>query len=376
MNGMFDDRKTIRLLRADAERIAVPGTDGGRQRYAEKKRYARFTVKFAACTALAIAMVLAGTLWLPGKLAEPVSKQSGPYTPGASSAQTVSHDFVLQAYAAEPSGSIKHKVTLALNMKVTLPTGKLRYHTHSGLSNGRLVGGSDFDQSNGFLCSGKNLVSVKYTAAGGRLSYTSNELFEQQDAAYKNSIVCTFKVPKNKLKTGQLFQSFSALWKSGALDAYRNKYFNGKDIDLKRYEVTIETQTEAGSYTYSEGHGSTSSAFTYRHDKGADSAANVVTIRDSKKDNFDINLLLDKKSITAKASDHNAALHWSLSDRAWAQVSSDDERYEETGKVDYSGIPGDRITVTGTFTDGQKATKYINLSFNSSGSLCAKLTDK
>ena len=372
---MFDDIRTAKRLRAEANKITVPGTDSSHEKHHEGKRYARFTVRFAACAILAVAVVLGGTLWLPTRRLQPETKGST-HTGSAASAQTTTHDFVLQAYAAEASGSVKGKVTLALNMKVTLPSGKLRYYKHNGMTNGRWTSGSEFSQDNGFICSGKNLVSVKYTAANGRLNYRSSEMIEQIRSAAKNSVVCTIAIPKYKLKTGRLFKDFYALWKSGAFDSYRKKYFGGKNIDLKRYGVTIETCTGKSDYSYSDGHGETGGMFVAGPGNRADSKTDIVTIQDSKKYNFDNSLLMFRKSIIAKASDHNANVWWSYSDKAINQINAADKRYERTGKVDYSGISGDRITVTGTFTDGQKVTKYINLSFIKSGNLCAKLTDK
>jgi hypothetical protein len=365
---MFDDIRIARRLRADASKIAVPGTDSAKEKDTEQKRYARFTVKCAVSAALVFAVMLGGALWLPTRQTQPTQKPGSLHTSGSSATQVISHDFVLQAYAADTANISKKKVTLALNMKVTLPTGKLRFHRHNGMENGRWTSGSDY-QANGFLCSGKNLVSVKYTAAYGTLRYFSSELVKQERAAAKRSLVCRFKIAKSKIGPVHLIKSFLRLWKSGALDEYRKKYLNHKDIDLKRYSVTITT----AKASYSEG------GFSGGFDASVQGDANNdwVTIKDSKKYNFNDKLLFGMtKSITAKASDHDASVDWSPSDKAWAAVNAADKRYEQTGKVDYSGISGDRITVTGTFTDGQKLTKYINLTFNKSGYLCAKLTDK
>jgi hypothetical protein len=108
----------------------------------------------------------------------------------------------------------------------------------------------------------------------------------------------------------------------------------------------------------------------------ADSDTDIVLITDSEKFNFDTNLLIGRKSIDAKASDHNASVDWEASDTIWAEIQAAGKHCESTGETDYSAVPGDTITVTGTFSDGQTVTKQIELSFDKSGTLCAKLTDK
>jgi hypothetical protein len=249
---MFDNFRTIRRFRNDAAKVKIGETVFYNEKAEGKSRHLRSAFRFAACAAVAVAVVLTGTVWLPGQHLQSVSggDKSAAISAKSSAVQMASHDFTLQACAAETSSggatistssggatistssdNNTNKVTLKPNLTVELPQGEIKYDSTSGQDNGNCVGFSTLDGM-GFICTGDKLVSVNYTAKSGKLNYNSDEQSEQVSEAYKNSLVCTIKISKSKLESGEIFEAFKKLWDSGELDEYRDKYFNGGSIDL------------------------------------------------------------------------------------------------------------------------------------------------
>jgi hypothetical protein len=319
--------------------------------YQMGRRIKRVAFPLKAAVSLLIAAVLyAGVFYLPSVVVgQKVDK---------------SHDFELVAYATVEKGKT---VSLKQDMKVTLPIVQFSGGSYGGT---------------GFLCTGKNLVSVKYTAKNGLLDYTSTGANKNELDGFKKSIVCIFAIPVSDLEYNYggvsdiqsyddipYITRFNNLWNSGKLDKYRKKYFKGGNIDLNRFYVTIDNNGRLDS----EGKSTWCDLSIEKTIKKPNCKSAIVIIQDSTKIKFNVRTTSQRKSIEAKASDHNADVGWYLSSKTYLHVNA---AVRHNKKFDYSTVPGDTITITGTFSDGQKLTKYLVLSFNKTGRLCAKLTEK
>lgn len=360
--------KTLRRLRADYE--SFPSL-GGQSAFPEPepavRRSPRFVLRFAACASLALVVAVAGVV-LPPSIPLPSflrgAKTGSSAFVGSGSSQ-ISHEFVLMARAAETSSSPSSAgqnsglVTLKDNLLVQLPGGKFKYHKNNGSEtdkNGKVTwtSGSDFS-TDSFLCKGENLKTVNYSVQAGQLMYSSKQLRDRFQKEQQDAIICTITVPLSKLKGGD-FEGFKRMWKNGDFQEYQDKYFGGKDVDLNKYSV----------------------GFSYGSGTGAD-GTQKITIQPIPTESTDPVLFrgghITGKTVDTPASDTDGNICWQPSDEIWQQVQKIDNQITAGAQADYSSVPGDVITVTATFTDGQTAVKHIELSFSKDGSLCARQTD-
>ena len=79
------------------------------------------------------------------------------------------------------------------------------------------------------------------------------------------------------------------------------------------------------------------------------------------------------KKVISKASDHHTWLVWNPSAQDYDEISTMQRAF---GKINYSVICGDTITVQAKFNDGKTILRYIMISFDKKGNLCAKLASK
>ena len=140
---MFDWFNTMKYFKNDAAKVVIPDVSFDYMKIENKSTHVRSVFRFAACIAVAIALVLTGTVWLPDRHVQPV-KGGGKIAAvlaKSSTVQKVSHDFTLQVYAADASNittsshsddSKKKGVTLKANLVVPVLSGKLEYMEKSG----------------------------------------------------------------------------------------------------------------------------------------------------------------------------------------------------------------------------------------------------
>jgi hypothetical protein len=315
-------------------------------------RSVRIAVRIAVCTGLAAAFVFTGVFGLPL-----LEKKVGGSKP--------SHDFVLTVQAADT------KTTLKDNVNIKVPSGGLTFDA-SIFKNGKELQSSSLGEHY-FLCTGENIKSVLYTAKSGKIQYSSDETRARCTQAIRDATVCTIILPNDILydpnNPGR--DLFTTLWNSGKLEEYRNKYFGGKQIDDTRYRIYKEN---VNSSSAGGGNGGFIGGMPNNTPKDPDMTA--ITIADTWNKEASISEVILDSAIKTDASDHNAKLIWYPPQPAFkTAVESADEIRRSTGKKDYFSVPGDTITVTAVFTDGQTVIKHIILTFDKDGNLCADLQD-
>jgi hypothetical protein len=220
---MFDYIKAARAFKKDCDNFSTPYDTRGEEKsnvtVAEfsNRHHAKRTVRFAACTAVAAAVVLTGTVTLPNLLQ---SKNS--------------NSFAIVVKAADaPNGK-----TLTPNQKVKLNTKAFDSTSSADSTSVTAVAAGISDC---FTISGKNVKSITYKASSDQLMYIS-ENYSSQVGSTKP--YCTIKIPKSEFKSNDLMGEFKSMWSGGKLDQYKNKYFGGKDIDTSIYNIGFRYDTD------------------------------------------------------------------------------------------------------------------------------------
>lgn len=271
----------------------------------------------------------------------------------AISQQPQKNMFTLVAYATENSNSknssngssIKQetKTVLNPNVRVQIPFGKIqrgKYNTFL-YENGKRYEGYEVNFGGGlvFVCNGENIESVTYTSLTGKLRYFDVDLLKEMEA--KGDLrICKIPVSGSKLNPEGSFENvkkvFYQMWSNGELDEYKNKYFAGKNIDLDDYSIgfsgtsgnwfLVISNKENESYPYKEG--------PYKEGP-------TVVAKSGRSVDWEPTKAIDMVM-------------------AYAPLNNEE-------------LPGDTVTVTAKFTDGQKLTQTISLSFDKEGNIIAEV---
>jgi hypothetical protein len=325
---MFDRLKSRRLYNKAVSRIILPDLDGGPVSVCSKrdKRNPSIIKKLSLSFAMVIAIICAGTFV--------VSVLNG-FNRHAMVDNAPKHSFTLVAYAAEdasasPSGSSFNKsgtafgATLRPNVSIRLPHGKIfgENEVYSSVNNST------------FVCSGKDIASVTFTASEGNLYYLDLDKIIRK--------ICTIDLTDNEAflsgyaQNTNIGEVFKSLWDKGEFDNYKKRYFAGMSTDLDNYYLI--------------------SNITYGDGKPLKNTMDIA---------YKTEVPKTGKSITVKSGQE---IHWSPSEEILRMLAANTI-------LDFSELKKDDITITAKFTDGQTLTKTVVLSFDNAGYLCAKLLE-
>lgn len=313
----------------------------------EKKRrtsrYMRLSFRFAAAFLVISAVLLLNFPNMP-MIPEKYAKN----TSGLGNTVKQKNNFSIVVYAAsidnsKTSPGIKvdpnTKSELKPNLKVQMPSGKIKRGNVKN-SNGYEVtfeGGSL-----GLTGMGENIVNITYTSEKSMLHYFDVELMKEMET--KGELyICQIPVPVDVINPEMGYNSikkaFSKLWVSGDLDEFKNKYFNGQDINLDDYTIGFHGAPDTtGEKRYMQ---------IYKKDNGRPPYF--------------------KEGLVVKAA-QGKVINWSP-DSAMGILKKD-------GNIPYEDLPVDTITVSAEFKNGDTVTKTIKLSFNKDGNVIGELNEK
>lgn len=307
-------------------------------------RYRRLSFRFAVAF-LIIAAVLSFNFSNMPLIPDTKYAENNP-EPGTTFKQK--NDFSIVAYAvsidnSKTSSGIEvepnTKNELKPNIKVQMPSGKIK-RGNVKKSDGYEVtfeGGSL-----GLASMGENIVNITYTSENGMLHYFDVELMKEMETNGE-LYICQIPVSVNVINPERGYNSvkkaFSKLWASGDLDEFKNKYFNGKDINLDDYKIGFHgTPDTTGEKRYMQ---------IYKKESGTPPYF--------------------KEGLVVKAAP-GKVISWSP-DNAMGILRKD-------GNILYEDLPADTITVSAEFNNGDIVTKTIKLSFNKDGNVIAELNEK
>ncbi|MBL4937465.1 hypothetical protein JK636_17225 [Clostridium sp. YIM B02515] len=258
------------------------------------------------------------------------------------------NDFMIVAYAAsidnsKTSPGIKvdpnTKNELKPNLKIQMPSGKIK-RGNVKKSNGYEV---NFEGGSlGLTSMGENIVNITYTSENGMLHYFDVELMKEMETKgelYICQIPVSVDLINPEMGYNSIKKAFSKLWASGDLDEFKNKYFNGKDINLDDYTIGF--------------HGSPDTTGERRY-------MQIYNKENGRPPYF-------KEGLVVKATP-GKVINWSP-DNAMGILQKD-------GNILYEDLPADTITVSAEFNNGDIVTKTIKLSFNKDGNVIGELNEK
>ncbi len=309
-----------------------------------------------ASVALAAVVLSAGFLCIPTLL-------NGGTDTAAQSKKPVgiSHSYELVACAASVQGEEgATPVVLKNNSNTVLPHGKID------------VKAGDGGLNTSFTVKGDNVASVIY-GSDSTGSGAKRVTFYNIDKSV-NALVCTITLPTSQVSDDNVkgaagvdgtaetkaaieknysedktpMGKFKLLWKNGALDSYKAKYFAGKSTDLDDYIVSLQQNTDS-KYTNFIIELKNKNTGDYSGDFSC--AAGV----------------LEGSTITVRES---GAIVWWSPESDWFNKI---EILSRQADPDYSTIGTCTVNIKVTFTDGQSSTEKVALSFDKIGNLCAKL---
>ena len=148
----------------------------------------------------------------------------------------------------------------------------------------------------------------------------------------------------------------------------RRTFKEGINIKLPKAKLYYDKKYHSINYTigYVSCTGNNLSNVTYSCDMGTLEYSSTEIYQKGK------NSVEDKK-IIANASDRHAWLVWNPSAQDYDEIMTMQIAF---GKINYSVLCGDAIKVQAKFNDGKTILRYIMISFDKSGNLCAKLTTR
>lgn len=248
--------------------------------------------------------------------------------------------FTLVAYAAEnpttsnsnvPAIKMETKTVLKPNAKIKMPGGKIKSD------------GSFYGESFEFI--GDNIESITLTSVTGTLNYFNVKLLKEMEAKGELNIC---QIPFSKLKIDQIDCSFETLketfyrmWSSGELDEYKNKYFQGKNINLDDYSIGYHGSGKDPKKYFFQIANKQNGYPPYNQ------SGNTMVLNTANSDNLNI---------------------------SWNPTKACDMLYNHS-QVNFKDLPGDTITVIVKFKDGQNIKQSINLSFDEEGNVVGEVKE-
>lgn len=207
---MFSINKTVKAFKKDFDSFSTPYDSGevSSEIKSVKARSGHPAFRIAVCSVVAAAVVLTGTLVIPGIYSSSKSRNSFEIM--------VKADGVTKA--------------LTSDQPVNLPADNKPYTGTVG------------NITDCFTVQGDNVDSVTYTTEDLRLEHVSDK-YQQEIKSIKP--YCSFTIPKSEFKTSDLFAEFNQMWDSGELDQYKNQFFNSEDINPSVYNVGFQYDTNS-----------------------------------------------------------------------------------------------------------------------------------
>lgn len=331
---------------ADKERILKNTlTNCNENKKCRSGKYKRLSFRLAAAI-LVFSVVLGYNLM-------DVSNSSVPKTANntnPAAARTEKNSFKVFACAAENNNPAKaaslkidesKKIELKFNTETEVPYGKISKGKLMSYVNekGEKIKEYEVTFNSTFRLgwNGANIKSVTCTSINGELNYFDVDMLKKMKDNEEINI-CKIVFPNSKVGTNlsqeNIIKTFYRMWKSGELDEYKNKYFGGKDIDLKNYGYSYGTDYTTGN-SYIAIHKPEQKTPPYFQ------SGSKVKVNSNKDGVF----------------------------VGWVPVKAMDILKKENSSDNYKDLPSDTITADVEFEDGQIITKTINLSFNKEGNL-------
>ncbi len=163
------------------------------------------------------------------------------------------NSFSIRAYAADRAASADDTPAAQTDFRIATPIpqakierGKLNTYEDNGITVSAYevsYGGNGIS----FEAIGEHIKAVTISTQTGRLTYWDFQMIDemQKNGAY---YAAHFTLPQDCI-TGQdktLYDQFKKLWESGALDAYKKMYFEGKSTNLRDYAHCSVKRLESG----------------------------------------------------------------------------------------------------------------------------------
>jgi hypothetical protein len=194
-----------------------------------------------------------------------------------------------------------------------------------------------YDSSWGLICSGEKIKSVTYTSVNGILHYFDVDLLKDME---RNGQLYICKIPITELEVKpdwgyeKVKKAFNEKWSSGKLDSYKNQYFNGQNINLDDYSISIS---------------------------GANDGTNNKYMKIAKKEMAKPPYIQNGTTVKVSGESQRPV--------NWLPENSMNTLREVNTNISYENLPSDSITVKAEFEDGEIITKTLNLSFDVNGNL-------
>ena len=255
-------------------------------------------------------------------------------------AESEAHDFMLLGVGGTADNEERAEITA--DAWVELPDLQIQQDNGAGSvdESGKTtytygVSGSG---SSSFLVEADHIKKVTYESKSGRLTYYNRVV----DTWNEQDLICSFTAPFSLLNYAN-HGLFDELWNEGYFKDIKDRYFQGLSMDIHDYAYEM----------------------TYENPDDPENSRLVVSIYRISPTTY----LQRGPKITV--------FYHDTEDRRAFQA-----RWEPTEAIgylfdhkvtDYSQLPGDAVTITVTFTDGQIVVKMVLLSFNQEGKVLARM---
>jgi hypothetical protein len=247
------------------------------------------------------------------------------------------------AYAANNENA---PTRIADGIKVELPFGTIRRDKLNAYEeNGKLVTRYDTGFSNGNInVIGSNIKSVTYSCVNEELYY-HDDVMKNQMQKNGQLEVCEFIVKKSLIPYADA-QVFKRLWNEGYFEDIKQQYFKNRSANINEYRIVFEQkgdQISREEWTVHIEH-------DYKGKYPFEQRGKTVTVQYYK-----------------QRGDKSLAVSWC----PWKAL----DLASQYRPLRFSQLPGDTITITVSFINGQTTTRVLHLSYDDSGKLFAQMED-
>lgn len=242
------------------------------------------------------------------------------------------------------NSKIDLKVNVGKDMPSKITQGKLISYVNK---NGEEIKEYEvnFESDLRLLWSGANIKSITYSSINGELYYFDDEMFKKMENNGQ-IYLCKITFPNSKvgsdLSIENVEKAFTRMWKAGEFDEYKNKYFEGKDINLDSHSYGFGCEID-----YESGNSVITFYKPQQETQPYMQRGSKIKVNGNNKGEFSFN---------------------------WLPVKAMDVLKKENFYSNYKNLPSDTVTAEVELEDGQVITKIINLSFDKEGNLAVEVT--
>jgi hypothetical protein len=206
---MFRYNKAVKAFKNDCDSFKTPYDVHNKvvnDTEPSGKHNAKRVIRIAACTAVAAALVITGTLSFPMLSQSPKNDNS----------------FGIVANAEDaPKGKV-----MTENERVKLSPDKVKPAEKSSNENIEIA----YKITDCFKVEGNNIQSITYAA--------NHDQLELMDTNWKPvTPYCKFDIPMSMFHSSDMYGEFMQMWAKGDFDQYKKKYFADTELDSPIYNV-------------------------------------------------------------------------------------------------------------------------------------------